>query len=62
MEYRSFVLSPPLVLAETDSLDAFFMVLIKLYSSSPSISHAKFPWEKNANSFLPDFATTVDCL
>ena len=32
-----------LVVADTDSFDAFFIVLIKLNSSSPSINQAKFP-------------------
>ena len=47
----SFVSVPVLVLAVTESLEAFFIVLIKLNSSSPSINQAKFPCEKNKNSF-----------
>ena len=60
MEYKSFVDVPLFDFPEIDNFDAFFIVLIKLNSSSPSINHAKFPCEKKANSFLPDFALT-DC-
>ena len=47
-----------MAIAVTDSLEAFFIVLIKLYSSSPSKSQAKFPFEKNKNSFFPLLAIT----
>ena len=60
IEYMSFVSVPVLVLAVTESLEAFFIVLIKLNSSSPSINQAKFPCEKNKNSFFHDFAITED--
>ena len=52
MEYISFVSVPVLVLAVTDNFEALFIVFIRLNSSSPSINHAKFPCEKNKNSFL----------
>ena len=56
----SLVSVPVLVLAVTDNLEALFIVFIRLNSSSPSINQAKFPCEKNKNSFFPDFAITED--
>ena len=62
IEYRSLVLFPFESEAETDSLVAFFINLIKLNSSSPSANQANLPCEKKEKSFLPDLATTEDCL
>ena len=49
---------PLFAFASIDSLDAFFIVLIKLASSSLSINQAKFPWENIENSFFPLVAVT----
>ena len=61
IEYISLVLTPFVVVAEIDSFVAFFIILIKLNSSS--CIQANLPFVRlNANSFLPDFAITEAAL